>query len=385
MRPPPFELERWFARWEFTAPHLLCTSDVEGWALADLLALADDDSLRRWERLTLGYTESAGLPALREAIAGLYDRIAPDEVLVCAGAEEAVFILLGALLGPGDHAVVAWPAYQSLHEVARSAGAGVTLVPLRAEDGWQPDPDAFARALRPSTRAVVVNFPHNPTGVLPDAAAFRRIAGLAADAGACFVSDEVYRGLEHDGVEPLPAGADLPGRTASIGVLSKAYGLAGLRIGWIASRDHGILGGATRLKDYTTICSSAPSEVLALLAVRARERVLARSRDIVRTNLSSLDAFMERNADRIDWVRPRAGCIGYPRLAGGEPADRLAERALAEAGVLLLPGSVFGDPGARFRIGFGRTDFAVGLDRLEGLLGGAARTDAADGIRPAAP
>ena len=139
MRIPDFALERFFARWEFAVEYLLCASDVEGWPMADLLALADDETAGLWRDLRLGYAESTGHPLLRAEIAELYDRVGPDEVLVFAGAEEAIFCLSSVLLGPGDHAVVTWPGYQSLYEVGRAAGADVTLHELREADGWSLD------------------------------------------------------------------------------------------------------------------------------------------------------------------------------------------------------------------------------------------------------
>jgi aspartate/methionine/tyrosine aminotransferase len=365
VRLPPFALERYFARWEFAAPYLLGTSDVEGWRMRDLLALADDDARARWEALTLGYTESAGLPALRAEIASLYAGIDPDDVLVFAGAEEAIFVLLQTLLGAGDHAVVAWPGYQSLHEVARAAGAAVTLLPLRAEQGWLPAPEELAAALRPETRLVVLNFPHNPSGALPAAAVFRRLVALATDAGAYVLSDEVYRGLEHDPADRLPAAVELPGRTISMGVMSKSFGLAGLRIGWLVTRERDVLARAAGLKDYTTICASAPSEVLALIALRAREAVLTRSRAIVAANLPLLDAFFARWAGVMEWVRPRAGCIGFPRLRLATPIEAFCEELVRTEGVLLLPGTVFGHEGNHFRLGFGRSDMPAALAGLE--------------------
>src|SRR3954471_36596 len=141
-----FALERWFARWEFNVQHVLGASDVEGYSMGELLQLADDDTRELWDRLTLGYTESLGHPALRTEIASLYDRISPDDVVTLVGAEEGIFLSMHALLAAGDHAVVAWPSYQSLHEVARSIGADTTLIPL-APDDWSFDPADVQRAL----------------------------------------------------------------------------------------------------------------------------------------------------------------------------------------------------------------------------------------------
>lgn len=365
MRIEDFALERFFARYEFAVRHLLCASDVEGWPMAELLALADPEASALWHGLRLGYTEAPGHPLLRAEIARLYESVAPDEVLVFSGAEEAIFVAANVLLGPGDHAIVVWPAYQSLHEVARATGADVTLHELRAADGWAIDVDALRREVTPRTRLIVVNAPHNPTGALPDAATYRAVAEIAADAGATLLSDEVYRFLELDPADRLPAGADAGAHGISVGVMSKSFALAGLRIGWLATHDARLLDAAARFKDYTTICASAPAEILSLVALRARERVLARSRGIVGANMVLLDGFFERQAARFAWVRPRGGSIGFPELRASVPVDRFAQDLLETEGVLIAPGSIFGHPGNHFRLGFGRTDLAVGLERLE--------------------
>ena len=366
MRIADFALERYFARWEFAVDHLLCASDVQGYPMAELLALADDDTRRMWDGLTLGYTESTGHPLLRAEIASLYEDLEPDDVLVFAGAEEAIFCLANVLLGPGDHAVVTWPGYQSLYEVARATGADVTFHELREEHGWAIDIDLLRSQVTPSTRLVVVNAPHNPTGMQPDRATFDALVALAEEVGAHLLVDEVYRFLEFDGVERLPAGADASPRGISLGVMSKSFAMAGLRIGWLATRDRDVLERCARFKDYTTICSSAPSEVLALIGLRARETVLARSRSIVADNLVALDTFFDAWSDRFTWVRPRAGSVGFPRLTvPGVSIDAWAAGLVEAEGVLLLPGSQFDYGGNHFRLGFGRADLPIALERLE--------------------
>jgi aspartate/methionine/tyrosine aminotransferase len=360
-----FALERFFARWEFTAELLLCASDLEGWPMRDLLDLADEDDRRRWGDLRLGYTESPGDPALRAAIAGLYERVSPDDILVFSGAEEAIFALHNLLLEPGDHALVVRPAYQSLAEVALAAGAEVSRVDLRETDGWRLDTAAVEAALRPNTRLILVNEPHNPTGSLADREAFDRLVGLAAESGARLIVDEVYRFLEFDPADRLPAGADALETGVSIGVMSKSFGLAGLRIGWVATRDRDLLARLAAFKDYTTICNSAPAEVLAVIALKARDRVLARSRAVVDANLALLDGFFGRWAGTFEWVRPRGGSVGFPRLAADVPVDRFAEELVRDTGVLILPGTVFADAGNHFRLGFGRMNMPQALERLE--------------------
>jgi aspartate/methionine/tyrosine aminotransferase len=368
MRIADFALERYFARWEFAVEHLLCASDVEGYAMADVIALADDETRALWDGLRLGYTESMGHPLLRTEIASLYDSIEPDDVLVFAGAEEAIFCLSNVVLGPGDHAVVTWPGYQSLYEVGRAAGAEVTLHELREDQRWGLDVERLIAALRPETRLVVVNAPHNPTGMLPTHTQWARLSDALADRGIHFLADEVYRFLEFDAADRLVAGADAFPLGISLGVMSKSFAMAGLRIGWLATRDRDLLARCAGFKDYTTICSSAPSEILALIGLRAREQVLGRSLRIVADNLGLLDEFFGRQRERFAWVRPRGGSVGFPRLLGDVPIDEFAAALVEAEGVLLLPASQFGYLGNHFRIGFGREDLPLALAGLESFV-----------------
>jgi aspartate/methionine/tyrosine aminotransferase len=365
-----FELERYFARWEFSVRHLLCASDVEGYPMADLLALADDQTRELWANLRLGYTESSGHPLLRAGIAGLYDSLQPEDVLVFSGAEEAIFCLLNVELGPGDHAIVTWPGYQSLYEVGLAAGAEITKHELREADGWRLDVGRIRAALRPNTRLIVVNAPHNPTGMLPSRGEWQALTELCAEADVRLFSDEVYRFLEFDQADRLPAGADALATAVSLGVMSKSFAMAGLRIGWLASRDRDLLARCAAFKDYTTICPSAPAEILALIGLRAKSVVLERSRSIISANLAALDRFFAAQPDVLGWVRPRAGSVGYPSLAetgpfAGWDADRFAAVLVEAEGVLLLPGSAFGQPGSHLRLGFGRADLPDALAGLE--------------------
>jgi aspartate/methionine/tyrosine aminotransferase len=362
MRITDFALERYFAQWEFAVKNVLCASDCEPLALAELLEMADDDARERWRSLRLGYTESLGLPALRDAIAELYEGVRAEEVITFAGAEEAVFLYMHAALSAGDHAVVVWPAYQSLYEVARSIGASVTLVPLNPRD-WSLDVDAVAAAMRPNTRVVVINSPHSPTGAQIPPADFARLISIVELHGAQLFSDEVYRFLEHS-AERLPAAVDTSAAGVSLGVMSKPFGLAGIRIGWIATHDSARRSRIAASKDYTTICNAAPSEILALIALRARERLLDRTHSIITENLAALDEFFSRNEERFSWVRPKAGSVCFPTLNHGN-IDDFSANLVRDEGVLLLPASQFGYPGNHFRLGYGRRDMVSGLLRLE--------------------
>jgi aspartate/methionine/tyrosine aminotransferase len=357
----PFRIERFYARYaryEFTTRYMLSSSDCESRTIGELLEL-EPDATERLHATWCGYTESEGAPELREAIAALYERIEPDDVIVTSCAEEGIFLLYHALLRPGDHAIVETPCYESALEVARSTGAEIDRWRRRYEDGWAHDLDALERLIRPDTRLLYVNQPHNPTGTLMDRATLERVAGL----GVRLFGDEVYRELEHDPRDRLPAACDLDERAVSLGSISKSYGLPGLRIGWLVTRDARLREAIMALKDYTTICSSAPSELLTALALRHREVLTRRNHEIVAHNLPLLDDFIARHADRFAWVRPTASPIGFPRVTGVGDVERYCER-LAAAGVLLLPGAVYDEP-EHVRMGFGRANMPEALRVLE--------------------
>ena len=260
------------------------------------------------------------------------------------------------------------PGYQSLYEVARANGCDVSLWMAREDDGWSLDLDWLRDNLRPNTRAVVVNSPHNPTGTLMDAATQRALADLLAERGILLFSDEVYRGLEHDPADRLPAACDLMEGAASLGVMSKTYGLAGLRIGWLATRDRALIERLVAFKDYTTICNSAPSEFLSTLALRHREKIVARNLGIIRRNLDALDAFFAAHAAVFDWERPHAGSIAFPRLRIDTSAEAFCIDLVERQGVMLLPSTCFFYGDRHFRIGYGRANLPEALAQFDAYL-----------------
>ncbi|MEV5960768.1 pyridoxal phosphate-dependent aminotransferase [Kribbella sp. NPDC051952] len=354
---PDFRLETYFARWEFSARYHLTASDAQTLPMAELLALADDDGRERWESLALGYTETRGLPELRAEIATTYDGAEPDDILCFAGAEEAIYLAMRTLLEPSDHVVVLTPNYQAAETIPLSV-CEVTGVALQPSEDWALDVDAVERALRPNTRMVSVNFPNNPTGAVPSLDSWHRLVQLCDERGITLFSDEVYRGLEE---LPLPQATDLSERAISLNVMSKAYGLPGLRIGWIACRDRTVLDRLERAKHYTTICNSAPSEVLALIALRARDRLLDRNRRIIAANVPVFAAFFKRYPELFEFAPPDGGCVCYPRYLGADGVESMCAELVEQAGVLLLPSSIYGSeltetPTDRFRVGLGRLD-----------------------------
>jgi aspartate/methionine/tyrosine aminotransferase len=363
----PFALERFYERWEFRAELMLSSSDCESLSIGDLLEL-ESDAQGRLLGLHLGYTEVPGSAELRSAVAARYSDIEPTDVLCMAAAEEGIFTAYHALLGPGDHVVVEVPCYGAALELARSTGAEVSVWSRHYEDGWAYDLDALEERLRPETKLIYVNSPHNPTGSQMAAADFNRLAAIARERDLVLFSDEVYRGLEYDRADRLPAACEIYPRAISLGTVSKAYGLPGLRIGWLVSKDREILDRITELKLYTTICSSAPSELLVALALRHGDRLIERNRHLVRENLPLLEGFLKRRSELFDWVRPTAGPIGFPRMAGEQDVQGWCERIAEQAGVLLLPGAVYERP-RHLRVGFGRANFPAALARLDEYLG----------------
>ena len=370
---PDFRLETHFSTWEFTARHHRTASDAETMAMRDLLALADDADRAAWETLTLGYTPTWGAPALRAAIAATYETITPDDVLTFAGAEEGLYAAMLALLDRDDHAIVTVPNYQSMETLPLQFAGSVTGVPLRPENDFRLDLDDIRQALRPNTRLIAVNFPNNPTGSIADQATFRNLATLCAECGIHLFSDEVYRGLERDESLRLPQAADLFERGVSLNVMSKAYGMPGLRIGWIACRDRALLDRMEKTKHYLSICNARPAEVLATIALKAREKILARNRALCAANIEALTGFFSDFADLYDWQAPDGGCVGFPRYRGADGVEAHCRGLVEEAGVLLLPASLYVSdllpaPTDRFRVGFGRSNIEAGLAAWRGYL-----------------
>lgn len=372
----PFRLERFFAEHEFSCPYLLCSSDCETVAVRELLAM-EDGAQERLSELRLGYTETRGAPELRADIARLYEGLGPEGILVHAGAEEAILNLCLAALSAGDRVIVNAPCYQSLEEIPRAIGCEVAPWTLRSSGGrWALDIDELRSLVGSRTKMVILNMPHNPTGALMPEDDFARVVSICREAGALLLVDEVYRYLEFDAARRLPAACEAYENGISLNVLSKSAGLAGLRIGWLASRRTDILDAVATVKDYNSICASGPSELLAGIAVRNLQKLAARSLALVKSNLVLARSLFERRPGFASWNEPEGSSIAFPRL-GPEAAERfggdaesLALALAREAGVLLLPGTYYGYDPAHFRIGLGRANCPTAVARLEAWLEG---------------
>lgn len=367
MKISPFTLERYFAKHEFSAQYLLSSSDCESLKLPELLAMASPKMRAVWDTLSLGYTESAGHSLLREEAAEIYNGLDAENLLISAP-EEAIFLFMHALLEAGDHVVVTAPGYQSLYEIARSIGCQVSTWEPVEDENWFFDTRALVNLIRPETKLVVVNFPHNPTGFIPSQKDFNGLIDLLREMGIYLFSDEMYRFLEVEKGATLTSACEAYENAFSLFGMSKTLGMPGVRIGWIATQKKEILGKMLKLKDYTTICNSAPSEILSIIALQNRERIIAVHNARLKRNIALLDDFMGRYTHLFKLNMPRGGSICFPRMLKGESTLDFADQLVEEAGIMIAPSYVFDYGNQHFRIGFGRENFGEVLAKFGDYL-----------------
>ena len=362
-----FKLEVFFGKHEFTAPYLLTQSDCASMSINELLSFepgAKEEFLNGW----LGYTEVSGSPKLRGAISGLYSTMTPDNIVVHAGAQEPIFNFMNVLLDKGDHVITQFPIYQSLFEVANAIGCEVSKWCLeQGNKNWLLDLNQLEQLIKPNTKLIVLNSPNNPTGYTLRKEEVEAIVGIARKHGIYVFCDEVYKGVELDGIK-RPWLADCYEKGISLGVMSKAYGLAGLRIGWLATGELELVEKLIKMKHYTSICSSGPSEFLSIVALRHSDDILNRNVNIIQGNLKIADAFFARYADLFEFNRPMAGPVAFIKMNIGMPIDEFCNDLVEKKGVLLLPSNVFSFKGQYFRMGFGRENFSESLAKFEEYL-----------------
>ena len=361
-----FEMERFQSIWENRVSHNLSESGVHPMSVEELLPPAERDAVLR-QRLV--YVQTNGSPALRAAIAELYPAATEENVVVGNGTAEANYISVWRLVEPGDEVVMMLPNYMQIWGVVRGQGGAVVPWSLREERQWAPDLDELDALVNPRTRLIAVCNPNNPTGSILSEEAMRRIVAAAARHGSWLLSDEVYRGAERDSRES-PSFWGRYDRALVCCGLSKAYGLPGLRIGWV-------LGPAATIaelwarKDYLSIAPGALSDLLARAALRpdVRPRILERTRGIVKANFAVLDAWLRGHGAAFRLVPPRAGAIAYPRYSWPIGSTRLMERLRDEQSVLVVPGDQFGMDGY-LRLGLGNEpqDLQAGLARMDKVL-----------------
>jgi len=355
-------------RHEMHVTYDIAESGIHPLRLADLLtwegvasgeAQATLDALLN---LHLGYSEARGTVALRSAIAATYTGCDADNVLVTTGAIEANYLLFNVLLDAGDHVIAPFPAYQQLYSVPRAIGCDVSLWEVGPATGYAYDVDALERLVRPTTRLIVVNTPHNPTGAMLSPADLRRVYALAESVGAMVLGDEAYRWLAVPNGAPFAPPMFEHGRLGiSVGTVSKPFGLPGLRIGWIAAPPQ-VVAACWGARDYVSLSPGKLNDAIAQLAFRHRERIVERNTAIIAANLEAAEAWVARHADFLSWRPPRGGLLALLRYNLPIDSRELADLLATEYGVMLAPGSAFGVE-RHLRIGIGQDPpvFRAGL------------------------
>ena len=363
----PFGVEMWMNAWETKCTYNLAETCVHSLSIAELLEMSgqNDTDLRALLDLRMTYGVIEGSDRLRHAIAKLYENRAPQDLLVTHGTIGANMLVFKALVSRGDHVVTIVPTYQQHYSIPESIGARVDRLHLRADDQWLPDLDALERMLTPDTRLLALTNPNNPTGALIPKDMLADIAALARKNDVWILADEVYRGTE-DAPQP-PAISDLYEKGISTCGMSKAFSLAGLRLGWIAAPAD-VLTQVSHHRDYDTISVGMLDDHFATIALENADKILARSLDITRTNRAILASWMEAHP-MLDWERPAAGTTAFLRLPANTNSEEFCKDLLAQTGVLLTPGSALEMEGYA-RIGYANATSILeqGLDRLSAYL-----------------
>lgn len=370
MRVETFALERWMSHWETVVHYDLAESGIRPLSMRELIAFnGDGDTLDSLLDLRLGYSEARGTADLRSILAATYENTSPDNILVTTGAIEANYLLFNTLLDAGDHVVAVYPAYQQLYSVPRAIGCEVSLWTLRADNGFRFDLDELEQIVTDHTRLIVINSPHNPTGSVLSPDELARVYQIAERVGAWVIGDEAYRWLSLPGGEPLAEPVrNLGERGISVGTLSKPFGLPGLRLGWMAAPAE-VVSACWAQRDYISLSPGKLSDALAILALRNRDQIFARTKAISGRNLGALEAWIKEREGLVDWVRPRGGLLGLLHYNLSIPSMDLADRLAAEASVMLAPGSAFGYED-HLRVGLGQEPglFAEGLEVTAAFL-----------------
>jgi aspartate/methionine/tyrosine aminotransferase len=371
MKIAPFGVEMWMNAYETRCRYNLAETCVESLTLAELVDIAGvRDSFREHLLgLHLTYGAIAGSDRLRTAVAGLYAGQSPANVSITHGAIGANSLVHQTLVEPGDHVVAIVPNYQQHYSIPESIGARVDRLPLREEHGFRPDLDRLSDLVGDRTRLIALSNPNNPTGALLDGEMLERLAQIARSVGAFVLADEVYRGLDQQDSGTTVSIVDAYERGISTGSMSKAFSLAGLRLGWIVAPEDVIASVAVH-RDYNTISVGMVDDYFASVALEAKEAILARSRGIVRGNLEVLDRWV-RDQPHVTYVRPAAGTTALLKYDLDVGSWDLCVDLLERTGVLLTPGSAF-DLEGYVRIGYANNPriLVTGLELLGGFLAG---------------
>ena len=366
MKIKDFKLERYFAKHEFTAKYLLSSSDCDGFEMKYVLDNASKQEMDLWNSITLGYTESEGHPLLREAILKYY-KIKSIENVVVASPGELNFISMNVLLNSKDHVITVSPCYQSLSEVVNSINCELSYWEPNSEK-WEFKTSDLENLIRKNTKLIILNFPHNPTGSYLTKEQLNEIVAIAKKNDIYIFSDEMYHKLINDSIKELPPISDIYEKGISLWGTSKTFGLAGLRTGWLVSQDKNFLNKVVSFKDYLSICSSAPSEILSIVALNNIENFLPQNLKKIKENISLFSEFTSRHSVFSSFIPPKAGSTSFVKLNIDSPSLDFSNQLVEKTGIMTVPAELFEHKGKYIRIGFGRRNFPEILDILDKYL-----------------
>lgn len=361
-----FKLERYFGKHEFTARYLFSSSDCDGYELKYLLECASKDEMALWEGIKLGYTESEGNPLLREAILQYY-KIKTIEDVVVASPGELNFISMNVLLNSEDHAITVTPCYQSLSEVVNSIDCELSFWKPNSEK-WDFNTDDLEKLIKKNTKLIILNFPHNPTGNYLTRIQLDEIVRIAKKHDIYVFSDEMYHKLIIDDIEELPPIADIYEKGISLWGTSKTFGLAGLRTGWLVTHDTDFLRKVVAFKDYLSICNSAPSEILTIIALNHIDKFLPLNLMKIRENILLFREFVAKHSIISSFIPPKAGSTSFVKLNIEKSSLEFSNQLVEKTGIMTVPSEMFEYHGKYIRVGFGRSSFPEVLDILDKYL-----------------
>jgi aspartate/methionine/tyrosine aminotransferase len=362
-----FKMERMQSTWENVVDINLSESGVHPLSLEELIS---QDEFQEILKVGLGYSQTNGTPELRQTIAGLYPGASTEQILTTAGSSEANFLLMWSGIEPGDEVIFMMPNYMQMWGLLRGFGARVTPFWLREGLGWAPDLDELGRLVSQKTKLIIVTNPNNPTGAVLSREAMAAIIEQADKVGAWIIADEIYQGAEREG--PLtPSFWGKYDKVVVVNGLSKAYGLPGVRIGWIVGPKD-FIKKTWPYHDYTTISPSILSDRLARIALSPanREKILQRTKAILKKNYPLLRSWLEKARELFSFIPPQAGAIAFVRYNLKVNSTELVNRLIREKSVLVVPGDHF-EMDHHLRFGFGsEPDYLQkGLSRVQELLG----------------
>lgn len=365
----PFAVEQWMNEWELKCELNLAETCVESLTIGELLTLVgkNDTDLSALLSMKMTYGDIEGSERLRIAIAALYEQQSAENIIVTHGTIGANMLVHKAMVERGDKIVCVIPTYQQHYSIPASIGADVRQLRLREENRFLPDLDELRELAVPGTRLIALNNPNNPTGALMDAEMLKDIAGIAREIDAWILCDEVYRGTDQHGSGMTASIADVYEKGISTASMSKAYSLAGLRLGWVAAPKE-VLEAVSIHRDYDTISVGMIDDHFAALALESCDKVLTRSKFITRGNLAVLEAWVE-NEPLISWVKPRSGTTALLKYDLPVGSHDLCVQIAEETGVIFTPGSALEMEGY-LRIGYANTPsiLSAGLARVSEFL-----------------